>query len=180
MEKDRDLRRTLVALLTAMAILLHSLEAVLPSPLPWMRLGLANILAVCTLVLFGPRAAFALGLTRVLLGSLLIGTLFSPGFFLSLSGALCATGLMSGLWLAGRRHFGPLGYSCIGAFGHVTGQLLAARLLLIPFDGLWRLLPLFGLLSLVTGVFNGIAADMLLLRLRKFEPLRRVSLEKHP
>lgn len=165
-ERARLRREVFLALLSALAIAVHALEALLPSPLPWLRPGLANVLTVATLFLFGGRAAWLVAMTRIGVGALLLGTLLAPTFFLSLAGGVIATGLMTAAYrLAGPR-IGPVGVSLLGAAGHVTGQLLAAVWLLRQ-AALWRLWPVLLLLALGSGVFTGWLADRLLERLRR-------------
>lgn len=165
-ELERLRRRVFLALFAALAVALHTLEALLPSPAPWFRLGFANILTLVALFLFGGRAAWAVTLTRVGIGALVLGNLFAPGFFLSLAGASTATALMTGARrLAGER-LGPVGISALGAAGHATGQLLVAWLLLVRHPELWTLYPYFLLFALGTGIANGVAADLLLETLR--------------
>lgn len=163
---ERIRRRIFLALFAALAVALHTLEALLPSPAPWFRLGFANILTLAALFLYGGRAAWAVTLTRVGIGFLVLGNLFAPGFFLSLAGGTTATALMTGARAAFGRRVGPVGVSALGAAGHTTGQMLVAWLVLVRHDGLWHLFPLFLLFALGTGIANGVAADLLLDLLR--------------
>ena len=163
---ERQRRRVFLALFAALAVALNTVEALLPSPAPWFRLGFANILTLVALFCFGGRAAWAVALTRIGVGSLLLGTLFAPGFFLSLSGGVVATTLMTGSRALAGRRIGPVGVSVLGAAGHASGQMLIAWLLLIRTPGLWHLYPYFLLFSLGTGIANGVAADLVLETLR--------------
>jgi heptaprenyl diphosphate synthase len=159
-------RQTFLALFIALAVVLHTLEALLPSPLPWFRLGSANILTVAALVLFGGRAAWTLTLARIAIGSLLLGNLFAPAFFLSLAGGVLGTALMILLWrLAGTR-VGPVGLSTLGAAGHAAGQMLVASLL-VRHPDLWRLWPPLFLFSVLSGLAIGLVTTLLLERLRR-------------
>lgn len=160
-------RRIFLALFSALAIALHTLEFLLPSPIPWFRLGIANIMALLALFTFGHKAAWSVNLIRILVASLFLGTFLSPRFFLSLSGGVIATALMTGSYrLAGDR-IGPVGVSVLGAAGHATGQLLCAWLLLVRHEGLWYLLPVLLLTAVISGVVNGLIADFLLEVLRR-------------
>nr|NIS40465.1 Gx transporter family protein [Desulfuromonadales bacterium] len=166
-QTEKIRRRIFLALFTALAIALHSVEYLLPSPTPWFRLGFANILTVCALCLFGGRAAWWVTLGRVLVGSFFLGRFFSPGFFLALSGGIAATALMTGVRQACGARIGPVGLSVLGAAGHAVGQLTVAWLLLVRHEGLWLLLPFLLLSALATGIVNGTAADLLMASLRK-------------
>jgi len=181
---ERIRRGIFLSLFTALALAIHTVEALLPSPAPWFRLGFANILTVAALFLYGGSAAWSVTMLRIGIGSLFLGTLFSPGFFLSLSGGIFAVGLMSGAKRVFGRLLGPVGVSALGAAGHAFGQILLARLLIVRHDGLWYLLPWFIAASLVTGVVNGVIASYLLERMqqRKGEPDAGGSIhsETHP
>ena len=177
-ELEQIRRRVFLALFIALAVALHTFEALLPNPLPWFRIGLANILALTALYIYGLRALWIVSLARIIVGSLILGTLFSPGFLLSLSGGLLATLLMSlGYWLW-QPKIGPVGVSVLGAFGHVSGQLLIAWLLIIQHASIWLMLPFFLLFALISGMVSGLAADLLIdfiLRHPAFVRLRKLA-----
>jgi heptaprenyl diphosphate synthase len=52
--------------------------------------------------------------------------------------------------------------SLLAAFAHIAGQLVVARLWLVPHDGLFTLVPFFALAALLFGLANGLAAAKLL------------------
>lgn len=160
-------RRIYLALFTALAVALHSMEYLLPSPVPWFRPGFANILTVAALCRFGVGAAWWVTLGRILIGSFFLGRFFSPGFFLSLAGGIAATALMAAVRSLFGPRVGPVGLSVLGAAGHAVGQLAVAWLLLVRHQGLWMLLPFLLLSALLTGIFNGVVADLLLESLRR-------------
>lgn len=151
-----------VAWLAALAITIHVAESALPSPLPGVKPGLANIITVIALLTFGWRMAAWVNLLRVLAGSLLIGSFLTPTFMLSLNGALaslCVLGLATRL---PGRGFGPIGYSLLAAQAHMAGQFTAAYWLFVPNAALLNLLPLFMTAALLFGLVSGtIAAAML-------------------
>ena len=63
MRKHSPTRRlTLITMLLAMSILMHMLEPSLPIPIPGVKLGLANILGLITLILFDVKSMILLNL----------------------------------------------------------------------------------------------------------------------
>ena len=145
-----------IAKLAAIAIALHMVEAVIPSPLPGVKPGIANIVTLYVLYQYGFATAAWVSILRVIAGSLLLGQFLSPTFILSLSGALVS---LCTLWLTmhlPKRYFGPVSLSILAAFGHITGQLIIVRLWLIPHAGLSYLIPVFAVSALFFGVFNGL------------------------
>ena len=83
-----------MALMVAMGVILHRLEAMLPLPTPWIKLGLANLMTLMALIYLGTQEAFIVTLVRVILGSILGGTFLGPTFFLSLAGGVASTTIM--------------------------------------------------------------------------------------
>ena len=157
-----------IAILASYALALHGFEAFIPTPIPWLRLGLSNIITVITLFFYGTKPALMVTMVRIVLGSLLLGTFLGPAFFLSLSGGLAGTlsmGLAMGLFPG---VFGPLGISLIGAFFHNIAQLFAAYLLFVrKIEAIWVVLPFLAAAGTVTGAFNGIAAKYLIEEIKK-------------
>ena len=158
-----------IAWLAALAITIHIMESALPSPLPGVKPGLANVVTIVVLYRYGwGTAAWVSGL-RVLAGSLLLGTFLSPAFVLSLSGAFCA--LLALAPVAGiarvAPHWapGPVGCSVLAAWAHMAGQFWVAYLLFVPHEGLFHLLPILLTVSLIFGVLSGAVADVVIKRL---------------
>ena len=156
MEKTRSL--TLCALLVALALALSWAERMIPLqlvvPLPGVKLGLANIVTLMVLYFLGPRYAFAILVSRCVLGSLFGGGLTALAF--SLTGGLIALGVMA---LSRKAPFlSVYGVSILGAAAHNTGQILAAMVLLqsVYVAGY---LPLLLVVGVVTGLVTGTVAS---------------------
>ena len=158
-----------VARLAAAAIGLALIDAAIPLPLPGVKPGLSNIVTLIVLARYGwNTAAWVCGL-RVVAGGLLLGHFLSPGFFLSLSGAVCSLFMLALAVRLPRRWFGPVSWSVLAAFAHIGGQVLLARLWLIPHDGVFYLVPIFAAAALVFGIVNGLIAARLLAELAASE-----------
>lgn len=151
-----------VAKLAALAIGLHLLESIMPSPLPGVKPGIANIVTLFVLYRFNFATAAWVSLLRVFATSLLLGNFLSPTFALSLGGAIMSLGVLGlGQYLP-RQYFGPVSLSILAAFAHMIGQLILVRLWLIPHAGLAYLVPLFMAAALLFGLINGIVTSHLL------------------
>jgi len=74
-------RITTLSLIVALGMVLHRLEILIPLPSPWIKLGLANVITLVTLIFFGLRDAVTVTLLRIMLGSIVGGTFLSPTFF---------------------------------------------------------------------------------------------------
>jgi len=151
-----------IARYAAAAIALTLVEAALPSPLPGVKPGLANIVVLVVLARHGWRDAAWVTLLRVVAGSLLLGQFLAPGFFLGLTGALASLAVLAVAVRLPGRWFGPVTASVLAAFAHIGGQLLLARVWLVPHDGVFYLAPVFAASALVFGIVNGLVAARLL------------------
>jgi heptaprenyl diphosphate synthase len=137
-----------IAKMAAVALGLTVLENAIPSPLPGVKPGLANIVTLIVLARYGWRAAAWVSLLRVLAGSLLFGNFLAPGFFLSLSGAVCSLVVLALSLHLPQRWFGPVTDSILAAFAHIAGQMA----------GIAYLIPIFATAALVFGTVNGLIA----------------------
>ena len=151
-----------IAKLTAIAIGLHLIESIVPSPLPGVKPGIANIITLYVLYRYDFATAAWVSLLRIFAASLLLGQFLSPTFILSLSGGLCSLlvlGVASRLPL---RWFGPVSLSVFSAQAHIAGQLLVVWLWLIPHNGIGYLIPIFATSALLFGIVNGLITIRLL------------------
>lgn len=147
-----------IAKMAAVALGLSVLEGAIPSPLPGVKPGLANIVTLIVLARYGWRAAVWVSLLRVVAGSLLFGNFLAPGFFLSFSGALFSLFALAASLAMPARWFGPVSQSILAAFAHISGQLLVVFLWLIPHSGVAYLIPVFATAALLFGTANGLVA----------------------
>jgi len=151
-----------IAALAAVAIGLTLAEAAIPSPVPGVKPGLANIVILLVMLRHGWRTAAWVSALRVIAGSLLLGSFLSPGFWLSAAGAVASLAVLGVLRPLPPRWFGPVSLSVLAAFGHIAGQLALAGLWLLPGAALLKLMPLFAAAALLFGAVNGFIVARLL------------------
>ena len=154
------------ALLAGFGLVMFLFESILPRPLPWAKPGLANIATLLALYLLGAASAWAVTLLRVLLGSFFIGSFLNPGFWLSLAGGGAATALMITIKKYASTQFSVIGISLAGALAHVLAQIAVAGWLIVRRVEIVYLLPAMLWPALFAGFVVGVAAFLLLERLR--------------
>ena len=143
-----------LSLLVSFGLALYGVENFIP--LPWGRVGLANLATLLALLIFGGWEAFLVMGMRVFLGSLLFGGPLNPAFLLSLAGGVASTSVMTLFLPLYPRVFSIVGISVWGALAHNLAQLLAAWFLLGRAAGLFGLLPFIPLISLGGGLIVGL------------------------
>ena len=157
-------RLVLLAMLTAVAMILSYVESLLPSVgIPGVKMGLANIAVIFALFRFGWKEATALSLVRVVLVSLLFGSI--GAMLYSLAGAVLSLAVMALLRRIDR--FSTVGISVAGGVAHNAGQILMAMLILQT-KQLLGYLPVLAVSGIAGGVLTGLAAALLIRRIPEF------------
>ncbi len=151
----------LLAMLVSVALVLHVTESLLPLPYiaPGVKLGLANIVSLMTIVLFGVKEALTVVLIRTFLGSLLGGV--PSNFIFSSVGGILSTLVMYGMYTRFGSKFSIIGVSVAGAFAHNLGQIFMAGLVIENF-GVYIYLPALTVSAVITGMFIGFTAKHVL------------------
>ena len=165
-KRARTTRQTVrLAVMVAMAMGLHAVEGLVSyvSPMPGIRLGLANIVILICFSFFREGQVFLVTLLRLLLTGLILGTFLTPSFWISAGGGLLSFGAMA--LLNGRREVSVIGVSLAGAAAHNLGQLLAVAALLAS-SSVFYYLPWLLLWSVPMGFLTGFSAKAAIKALR--------------
>ncbi|HHW70371.1 MAG TPA: Gx transporter family protein [Clostridiales bacterium] len=145
----------ILSLITAQAIVLHYIEGFIPVLAPGAKLGLANIMTIVTLYIFGARYALVVSVIRILLGSLLSGN--PMGILFSMVGGILSWLIMA-ILKGYPEYFTLVGVSTAGAAFHNLGQLATASILYNTIGIFFTYLPMLMLTSAITGYFIGFAS----------------------
>ncbi len=169
-------RITIDALLTAIALTIFVIELQIPNfiPIPGIKLGLANIITVITIFIFGPvDAAFVL-ISRILLGGIFSGKIVSLMYSIA-GGFLCYISMAilkkfvseQQIWVC----------SIIGAVAHNIGQISIA-IFLTSTKELIVYLPVLMISGIAAGTFTGLCAQFTIRHLRRVSPSITDIIEK--
>ena len=154
---------TVMALTTALAMILSFVESQIPAfvAVPGVKMGLANIAVVFALYKLGWKEAVAISLVRVVLVSMLFGSIAS--LFYSLAGAVLSLAGMGRLKKSGR--FTEIVVSVAGGILHNIGQIAMASIILET-DALRYYLPFLLLSGIVAGVVIGVVSAIMVKRIQ--------------
>ena len=144
-----------LAILVALGAMLFILENLIPMPMPWMRLGLANVVTLLALYWWGMKEAALILILCVLLGGLLSGKFLTPAFVLALSGGLASLLIMAFVHRFGSGIFGVIGISLWGAIFKNLAQLCLVAWVYIDHFSIFTLLPLILFSTLFSGLVTG-------------------------
>lgn len=153
-------RLAVLALLSAIALTIFMVEAQIPPPvpIPGVKLGLANIVTVFTVFALRGRDGAAVLTVRIFLGAIFAGN-FSTIFYSAAGGTLAIGTTIALKRILTRKQLWVAG--AMGAIAHSLGQMGAA-ILISGTPELIVYLPVMILCSIVTGLFTGLCAQILL------------------
>lgn len=170
MRKIKTMKKTTkmvyMSLLTALALILFIFESMIPVPFitPGAKLGLANLIIMIAVYTLTYKEALTVLLLRIILSTLFAGSVST--LIYSLSGGLLSFIVMLIVKETFKSHVSIIGVSASAAVFHNIGQLIAASLILEN-AGVMLYLPVLSIAGIGTGIFVGIAANLMLEHLNK-------------
>ena len=145
-------------MLVAVSMFFSTLEFLIPKPVPFFRVGLANLPLLVVLDFFTLRDFAVLVLLKVVGQGLINGTLASYVFLFSLFGSLASASLMVLFHRIGGRKISLVGIGTAGAMASNIVQIgLSVRFIFGPRS--WVIAPPFLTLGLIAGVLVGAIAQ---------------------
>ena len=161
----RASRRT-ISLLGGFCFFLSALEYMVPKPLPFIRIGLANLPLLLALDIMPLSSCLILAGLKIAGQSLISGTLFSYVFLFSLGGTGASVLLMFVLRRGlGKERISLVGVSTAGAMASNGVQLILAYYFIFGESIRYAAVPILAL-GLVTGTLLGMGAEYYINRSR--------------
>ena len=162
-----NMRRSRVAFLglfTAFAMILSFVESQIPTfvAIPGIKLGWPNIAIIIILYRFGWKEATVISLLRVLLTSLLFGTVLSMLY--SIAGALLSLVVMILL----KKILSTVTISVLGGVFHNVGQILVA-ILVTETQQLIYYLPVLVISGVISGIVVGMVSAISVKKIERIE-----------
>ena len=153
-------RNRVCSLLGACCLFLSVVEYMIPKPVPFMRIGLANLPLMLALDIFPFGSFLVLVCIKVLGQALITGTLFSYIFLFSIAGTFSSAMVMYAL----RRIFGKdrltfIGIGTAGAMVSNIAQLGLSRVFIFG-ENTRFLAPPFLFMGLFTGIMLGLFCEV--------------------
>lgn len=169
LEEKKNLRyEKYLVFLILLSLYLSLAESLIPKPFPWLKLGLANIGTIIALEKFGKKMAVEVTLCRIIIQGIMLGTLFSPSFIISLISGAVSVNVMILLYNF-RRNLSLISISVLSALIHNFVQLIVVYFLMfrnmnIHSRYIMFFIVGFLLLGCVAGAVTGFIGEKLLIR----------------
>ncbi|HKL86736.1 MAG TPA: Gx transporter family protein [Treponemataceae bacterium] len=156
--KNNETRNIIIAWFGALCFFLSTIEYMIPKPLPFLRIGLANLPVMLAIDIL-PIPSFLILITIKILGQgIITGTLFSYIFLFSATGTLSSALIMYAFRKFFPNRMSFAGISVIGAFTSNAAQLLLARWFIFG-PSTWYIAPPFFAVGVFTGTILGLFAN---------------------
>lgn len=152
-----------IAVMTALSAVFGYVEQLIPVNIfgiPGVKLGLANVVSLIALYLFGAGYAFLILIVRILIVGFMFGNMYS--IFFSLTGGVLSMTVM--LLLKKTKLLTMTGVSAAGGTAHNMGQLLVAAVTMNEIN-LTFYIPVLAAAGVVAGCLMGIVGRMIVIRL---------------
>lgn len=151
-----------LSFMITMALTIFVIEAYLPplAPIYGIKLGLANVITLLAIMLWGWKEGLIVFFLRVLLGSMLTGQMISFSY------SFVGGGFAFIIMVIGKKIFGKRltwFISALGGVFHNIGQVLIACILLSNV-AVMVYLPVLLITGVITGVFTGLVVQILILQ----------------
>ena len=179
----KNLENRNLALLGAFCLFLSAVEYMIPKPLPFLRIGLANLPLMLALDIFPLHSFLTLVCIKVFGQALITGTLFSYIFLFSMTGTFLSALLMYflrktfGSGILGREHISFIGIGTAGAVVSNISQLTLAHVFIFR-ENVRYITPPFLAAGLVTGIVLGIFCEAFIRRSQWYRKQLEIKSEK--
>lgn len=149
-------KKNIIPFFAALCLFLSAIEYAIPKPLPFMRLGLANLPLLLALPIFSKKDFLLLGLLKILGAAIISGTLFSYIFVFSFAGTFASVTI---LLLLKNLPFSFIGFSIASALSNASAQILVSWFFLFK-ENTKYIAPVLLISGLATGTLLGIFTEM--------------------
>jgi len=154
-----------LALLGALCLFLSAVEYMIPKPLPFMRIGLANLPLMLACNIFPLRDFLVLICIKALGQALITGTLFSYIFLFSMTGTVLSAIIMFCLRRALKDRISFIGIGTAGAVVSNVSQLTLAYFFIFG-ENVRFITPVFLAAGFITGIILGVFCEIFIQKSR--------------
>ncbi|AYD40563.1 Gx transporter family protein [Clostridium fermenticellae] len=163
---NKTKKMVFMSLLTGIALVIYIVEAQIPVVFPGIKLGLANVVSLAALIVFGWKEAFLIMFLRTILGSMFAGNMSS--FLFSVSGGILSNLVMALMYKYLKKYISLWTISITGAIFHNIGQLFVAAIVIQDLR-IYIYLPILLVSAIAAGLFIGLCCNILVKHLNKLQ-----------
>ena len=155
--------KNITALLASLCMFLSVIEYLVPKPIPFLRIGIANMPVLLSLKILPARGSLLLICLKILGQGLVNGTLFSYIFLFSASGSFASGIVMLCTYNFLRNNISLIGISVFGALSGNLVQIFFAKYLIFGQAAL-LIGPFFLIAGTISAVCLGFFAEKFIIK----------------
>ncbi len=152
-------RTKLITFFSALCLFLSAVEYAIPKPLPFLRLGLANLPIILSLSVLTKKEIALVVFFKIVAQGVISGTLFSYIFVFSAAGSFSSALAMILIYAVFKSRISSVGISLAGALANNCAQLLVARFFLFGKNAKY-IAPVLLVTGFTTGAVLGIFTEI--------------------
>ena len=159
-------RIAFLGLCVALSMILSYFESLIPPlvAVPGVKVGLPNLVMIFMLYKIGPKETVAVSLVRVVLVSILFGSVVSM-IYSVVGAALSLTGM---ILLKKTEKFSTMTVSVVGGVLHNVGQIITAMVIMETSQIIYYL-PVLLISGTIAGVVIGLTASLIVKRMERIK-----------
>lgn len=158
-----------MSLLVAQSLVLYIIESYIPNPLsaiaPGAKIGLANIITLVALHIFGVVDTAIILVVRIIMASIFTGG--ASAFLYSITGGILSLLSMYICIKFKKLKLSTIGTSIVGGITHNIGQILVSSIIIQNIN-IFIYLPYLLIASIPTGIFIGMTAKFMCIRVKNY------------
>lgn len=148
----------LVGVLAGMSVVLGYMENFIPTPIPFVRIGLANIPILIAVMMMDSKSAISIAVLKSIIIPIVSGNFFVK-FIIGLPSSMISTTGMIILFYFLKKHISAVSVGALGGYLHIAVQVVLIKLFFIKYLDIYSILPYFSVLGTVTGIFTGLVTN---------------------
>lgn len=150
----------MTAFFAALCLFFSAVEFAIPKPLPFMRIGLANLPIMLSFLVFERKEILKLVMFKIIGQGVISGTIFSYVFLFSVAGSVgsALSMYLVFIFFYRRNVSGFVGMSVCGALMNNCAQIVLAKYILFG-DNVRYVAPVLLITGLISGIILGVFAE---------------------
>lgn len=157
MTQFRD-KTALIGILTGMSVVLGYMENFIPTPVPFIRIGLANIPILIAIIAINYRTGMSIAFLKSIILPIISGNFFVK-IMIGLPATLISTAGMIIIFSLFKKRVTAVSAGAVGGYLHISVQFILIKVFFIKYLDIYSVLPYFSLLGVVTGIFTGLVTN---------------------
>lgn len=151
-------KTALVGILAGMSVVLGYMENFIPTPVPFIRIGLANIPILIAVVMIDSKTAMSIAVLKSIILPIVSGNFFIK-IIIGLPSSVVSTAGMILIFYFLKKYVSAVSVGVVGGYIHIMLQIVLIKFFFIKYLDIYSVLPYFSILGAVTGIFTGLLTN---------------------